>query len=132
MAIDIPDAWLASAAAGASASSVPAAPLTEAELDALDKALQPWDAFLAYVIKQAARDNQDPELRQRLFTLFLDSRYRLAAILAGEATTGGDPVRALFIEAWGELRTIEGLSVAAATSAMELALFRILSPPEPD
>ena len=106
LAIEIPDAWLASAATGASAPSAPAAPLTEAELEALDRALQPWDAFLAYVIKQAARDNDDPELRQRLFTLLLDSRYRLAAIVAGEATTSGDPVRALFIEAWGELRTI--------------------------
>jgi len=106
LAIEIPDAWLASAATGASAPSAPAAPLTEAELEALDRALQPWDAFLAYVIKQAARDNDNPELRQRLFTLLLDSRYRLAAIVAGEATTSGDPVRALFIEAWGELRTI--------------------------
>jgi hypothetical protein len=106
IAIDIPDAWLASAAAGATAPSPSAAPLTEAELDALDKALQPWDAFLAFVIKQAARDNDSPELRQRLFTLLLDSRYRLAAILSGDERMNGDPVRALFIEAWGELRTI--------------------------
>jgi len=106
VAIELPDAWLAPAGAGATAPSPPAAPLTEAELEALDKTLQPWDAFLAYVIKHAARDSEDPELRQRLFTLLLDSRYRLAAILAGEVTTSGDPVRALFIEAWGELRSI--------------------------
>jgi len=106
LALDLPDAWLASAAAGATAPSTPGAPLTEAELEALDRALQPWDAFLAYVIKQVARDNENPELRQRLFTLLLDSRYRLSAILAGEEAPAGDPVRALFIEAWGELRTI--------------------------
>ena len=104
VAINLPDAWLASGA-GASAPSLPAVPLTDAELDALDKTLQPWDAFLSYVIKHAARDS-DPELRQRLFTLLLDSRYQLAAVLAGEATTSGDPVRALFIDVWGELRSI--------------------------
>ena len=106
LAFEIPDAWLASAAAGATAPSAPAAPLTEAELEALDRALLPWDAFLAYVIKQLARESGDPQLRQRLFTLLLDSRYHLAAILSGEERTAGDPVRALFIESWSELRTI--------------------------
>jgi hypothetical protein len=110
LALDFPDAWLASssasAAAGASAPSASTAPLTEAELEALDRALQPWDAFLSHVIKQVARDNNDPALRQRLFTLLLDSRYRLAEIVAGDVVTSGDPVRALFLEAWGELRSI--------------------------
>src|SRR6185295_9281595 len=106
IAFEIPDAWLASAAAGATAPAASAAPLTEPELEALDKALQPWDAFLAYVIKQLARDSENPELRRRLFTLLLDSRYRLAALLAGEERTSGDPVRALFVETWGELRAI--------------------------
>jgi hypothetical protein len=106
VAIDIPDAWLASAAVGGTAPSAPAAPLTEAELEALDKALQPWDAFLVYVLKHAAQESNDPELRQRLFTLLLDSRYRLAAIVSGDEQTSGDPVRALFVEAWGELRSI--------------------------
>ena len=104
LAIDIPDAWLASAAAGATAPSSSTQPLTENELEALDRALQPWDAFLAYVIKQTARDN--PKLRQRLFTLLLDSRYRLAEILGGDTAPGPEPVRTLFIEAWGELHGI--------------------------
>src|SRR6185503_3481401 len=46
LAVAIPDTWLASAAAGASVPAATAAPLSEAELEALDKALQPWDAFL--------------------------------------------------------------------------------------
>ena len=106
VAINLPDAWLASVASGATAPSPAAAPLTEAELDALDKTLQPWDAFLAHVIKQVARDSENPELRHRLFTLLLDSRYRLAAVLSGDEQTSGDPVRALFIETWSELRSI--------------------------
>ncbi|TAK82606.1 MAG: lytic transglycosylase domain-containing protein [Betaproteobacteria bacterium] len=102
IAMDFPDAWLTAPPAPAAA----AAPLTEAELEALDKALQPWDAFLAYSIKQVALDSPDNALRKRLFTLLLESRYQLVAILAGEAPAGGDPVRALFIDAWSELRAI--------------------------
>jgi hypothetical protein len=102
IAIEIPDAWLTVP----SVASASTAPLTEAELDALDKALQPWDAFLAYSIKQIALDNEDAALRQRLFTLLLDSRYQLAAILSGETRTAGDPVRTLFIDAWNEMRAI--------------------------
>jgi hypothetical protein len=103
VAIELPDAWLAAAAPLAPASS---APLTEAELEALEQALQPWDAFLVYSVKQVALDSDDSLLRQRLFTLLLDSRYRLTQILTGEAPAAGDPLRELFVDAWSELRSI--------------------------
>lgn len=99
VSLAIPDAWLAAPAATTSA-----APLGQAELEALDRALQPWDAFLVYCLKQFALDHADPALRERLFTVLLESRYRLNAILAGEETTAGDPLQALFTDAWGELR----------------------------
>lgn len=118
IAIEIPDAWLA-APPPAIAST---APLTEAELDALDKALQPWDAFLVYSIKQVALDSEDSALRKRLFTLLLESRYQLAAILSGEAPTAGDPLRALFIDAWNELRTI--LADAQRDGVLDASLLR--------
>jgi hypothetical protein len=102
IAFELPDAWLTSRAAP----PAPAAPLTEAELEALERALEPWDAFLAYSLKEIALDSASEALRRRLFTLLLDSRYRLSAILAGEETTVGDPVRALFIDTWSELRSI--------------------------
>ena len=102
IAIELPDAWLAAPPPAAAST----APLTEAELDALDQAMQPWDAFLVYTVKQAALDSQDSELRKRLFTLLLDSRYRLTAILSGDEPAAGDPVRALFLDAWEELRAI--------------------------
>jgi hypothetical protein len=102
VAFEVPDAWLAAPPAAAS----PPAALTEAELEALDHALQPWDAFVAYTIKQLALDSADGALRRRLFTLLLDSRYRLAAILSGEEPAAGDPVRSLFVETWNELRAI--------------------------
>jgi hypothetical protein len=101
VSLQVPDAWLVAPPATTSA-----APLNEAELEALDRALQPWDAFLVYSLKQLALDNADPALRERLFTLLLESRYRLSAILAGEETTAGDPLQALFVDAWSELRKI--------------------------
>ncbi len=103
LAIAFPDAWLA-----APAQSGPAAPLSEAELEALDRALEPWDSFLVYSIKQLGLESSDAALRGRLFTLLLESRYRLSAILSGEERTAGDPLQALFADAWDELRGIVG------------------------
>jgi hypothetical protein len=102
VAVELPDAWLAASPAAS------AEPLSEAELEALDRALEPWDAFLVYAVKQLALDSPDPALRARLFTLLLDSRYRLSAILSGEERTAGDPLQALFVDAWTELRELIG------------------------
>jgi hypothetical protein len=98
--LELPDAWLTAPR------PTSAPPLTEAEIEALDTALRPWDAFLVYSIRQVARDGGDTALRKRLFTLLLESRYQLTAILAGEVVAVGDPLRALFVGAWDELRTI--------------------------
>ena len=110
IAIELPQAWVPAPAASASAAppAIAAAPLTQAELDALERALQPWDAFLVYSVKQLALDDADPALRARLFTLLLESRYRLSAMLSGEERPEGDPLRALFVDAWTELRGIIG------------------------
>ena len=97
VALEVPDLWLAVA---------PAAPLSAAELEALEKALEPWDAFLVTILRQVAIDGEDSALRRRLFTLLLDSRYQLSAILSGDAVASGDPLRALFLETWSELRAI--------------------------
>ncbi len=98
--LEIPDAWRAPPPPASGA------PLTEAELEALEQALEPWDAFLVYVLRQVALDGEDSALRQRLFTLLIDSRYQLSALLSGDATSAGDPVRALFLDTWSELRAI--------------------------
>ena len=102
VALDIPQAWRRPVPPPA----VATAPLTEAELEALDAALQPWDAFLAYCLKQIALDSEDAALRRSMFDLLLESRYRLSEILSGEVRVSGDPVRELFLEAWSELRAI--------------------------
>src|SRR3954470_10101928 len=122
VALELPDAWLAPPATAAASG----APLTEAEMDALDTALEPWDAFLVYIVRQAALDGQDGELRRRLFTLLLDSRYQLVSILSGEAQTAGDPLRALFLSTWSDLRTMLSEAQRAGTlppSLLRYALF---------
>jgi Transglycosylase SLT domain len=100
--VEIADAWLAPPPAATTS----AAPLTEAELEALEKALEPWDAFLVYALREIAIDAKSEAFRKRLFTLLLDSRYRLAEILAGDAVAQGDPARALFIDTWNDLHAI--------------------------
>jgi hypothetical protein len=118
IAMEVPDAWLA---APAPAPAVSGAQLTEAEVEALEKALEPLDAFLVYAIRQIASDSTSAELRQRLFTLLLDSRYQLSELLSGDAT-GGDPVRALFLDTWNQLRTI--LADAQRDGALDPSLLR--------
>ena len=122
IAIELPDAWLAAPAQANMPGAASAAPLTEAELDALEQALQPWDAFLVYSIRQVALDSEDSALRRRLFTLLLDSRYRLTQILSGEAPAAGDPLRELFVDAWNELRTI--LADARRDGVLDASLLR--------
>ena len=125
IALEVPDAWLAapSAGAGQTAEAAPAAaPLTESEIEALEKALEPLDAFLVYAIRQIATDSKSPELRQRLFTLLLDSRYELSAILSGDTPAGPDPVRTLFIDTWNQLRGI--LADAARDGTLDPSLLR--------
>lgn len=88
-------------------SAQPEAPLSPAELEAFQQALERWDAFLVFVIKGVGTDVADPHIREELFEMLLTSRYALLPILAGEVATGeGDPVRRLFLETWKRLRDI--------------------------
>ncbi|MCK9295560.1 MAG: lytic transglycosylase domain-containing protein [Desulfobulbaceae bacterium] len=83
------------------------APLDSAELESFEKVLEPWDAFLVFVIKSAGADFVDTKMREQLFDLLLTSRYQLLPILAGEVSlAAGDPLRNLFVDAWHQLRLI--------------------------
>lgn len=86
---------------------LPQAPLSPEEVEAFQQALEPWDAFLVFVIKSAGAELVDIEMREQLFDLLLTSRYELLPILAGEAAVNsGDPLRLLFTDAWQQLRLI--------------------------
>lgn len=85
----------------------PQEPLTLDEIEGLQKLFEPLDAFLVFVVKSTGADFSDPQLRSQLFDLLITNRYKLLAILAGEIPVDTtDPLRDLFIEAWGQLRTI--------------------------
>src|SRR5207249_590498 len=85
---------------------VPEAPLTPEELQRWQAALESWDAFLVFVIKDLGLSGRDPTVRNELFDLLLTSRYELLAALAGEPQPGVDPVRRLFLHAWDRLHDV--------------------------
>lgn len=82
----------------------PVAPLNEAELAAWTQSLDEWDAFLVFAIKQLGLTTNDPQIRDDLLNLLLDSRFRLVqALTIPPATPGPDPVRLLFLQTWSRL-----------------------------
>jgi len=81
-----------------------AAPLKPEENAAWNNALDNWDAFLVFVIKQIGETVSDPDVRNELLNILLDSRQRLVAALGQpQRVTGADPVRLLFLEEWSRL-----------------------------
>ena len=57
--------------------SVSTAPLSPAEIAAWQDELDNWDAFLVFAIKQIGLTLPNQQMRDQLFTLLMDSRYRL-------------------------------------------------------
>ncbi len=87
-------------------SSVPVQ-LTPQELAAFEKKLDQWDSFLVFAIKQMGTSANDPQLRDDLLALLIDSRHRLVDALAHPPPAGGpDPIRLLFLDEWQRLGEI--------------------------
>jgi Transglycosylase SLT domain len=81
-----------------------AAPLAAHEIAAWNTALENWDAFLVFAIKQIGTTVSDPKVRNELFDILLDSRQRLVAALGQPlAVNSPDPVRLLFLDEWTRL-----------------------------
>jgi hypothetical protein len=77
---------------------------TAAELEAFEKALDEWDAFLVFAVKQLGESIGDRQLRDELLNILVQSRYRLVDALAHPgAASEPDPVRALFLDTWKKL-----------------------------
>ena len=92
------------------ASETPTQP-TPAELEAFEKQLDEWDAFLVFAVKQLGSVVGDRQFRSELLEVLLTSRYRLTQALASPPSAAGpDPVRTLFVDTWQKL----GLAVRAA------------------
>ena len=84
----------------------PPAPLTEEERARWHAALERWDAFLVFVVKRLGLEHSHPAVLEGLFEIFLNGRHRLTDVLDAGPTRGEDPVRALFLESWSELRAV--------------------------
>src|SRR5207249_2486438 len=81
-------------------------PLNPEELERWQAALERWDAFLVFVIKDLGLAGGDPPVRSELFDLLLTSRHELLAALAAEPHPGVDPVRQLFLQTWDRLHAV--------------------------
>jgi hypothetical protein len=115
-------------------SVAPRQTLTQADLDAWENALDAWDAFVVFAVKQLGASIADQPTREELLDLLLDSRHRLVKVLAQPQPGGGpDPVRLLFIDTWSRFgrivqraaergllgnRTLEFLSFISAGDAL--------------
>ncbi|MGH8659284.1 MAG: lytic transglycosylase domain-containing protein [Gammaproteobacteria bacterium] len=121
LALDVPDVLLEAPPL----STQPEPPLSAEEIEARQQALERWDAFLVFVIKDLGGNMvEDPQIRDKLFDLLLFSRYRFLKILGGEPARG-DPVRALFLEAWKRLSAI--VAEAARRGLLDNKLLRYVT-----
>jgi hypothetical protein len=84
----------------------PPAPLTAEERARWHAALDRWDAFLVFVVKRLGLERAHPAVLEGLFEIFLNARHRLAGVIDEGPRPGEDPVRALFLESWAELRAV--------------------------
>ncbi|MGR6034838.1 MAG: transglycosylase SLT domain-containing protein [Candidatus Nitrosoglobus sp.] len=77
--------------------------LSAEELQRWEMVWRYWDAFLTFVIKHAAAESQLEELRLTLLEILLDARYDIEKALTSSTRGTPDPVRVLFLRAWGRL-----------------------------
>ncbi len=81
----------------------PAPRLTHEELQRFLPQLQRLDAFVTYLVKQAADEHGAEALADELLEVLIDARHRIVATLAQDSAPGTDPVRGLFFEVWTRL-----------------------------
>ena len=80
--------------------------LREHEMQQLEQRCRNWDAFLTFVIKEAATATRSEELRAALLEILLDARYQIKSILAEPQQSETDPVKQLFIRSWERLMPV--------------------------
>jgi septal ring-binding cell division protein DamX len=80
--------------------------LNEHEIQQLEQRYQSWDAFLTFVIKEAATATRSEEYRSTLLEILLDARYQLKSILGEPQQNASDPVKQLFVRSWERLMPV--------------------------
>ncbi|MCW5892454.1 MAG: transglycosylase SLT domain-containing protein [bacterium] len=117
VALDVEDA--------APAPPSPEPALSPEERARWEEALDRWDAFLVFVVKDLGGLDDTPALRDALFDLLMRSRHELVGVLAVGPLPGADPVRGLFLDAWNRLRPI--VREAALAGRLEAHALRYLA-----
>jgi hypothetical protein len=102
------------------AAPTPEPTLTPEELQRWEEALDHWDAFFTFVIKQFGNDTSAQDLRQAFFEVLMDSRYDLLQALAPPYPGAPDPTKQLFLEAWARLVPVVRHSAATLPGATAL------------
>ncbi len=80
--------------------------LSAEELARWNAAWEHWDAFLTFVVKQAAGDARLDGQRQALLDVLIEARYELVEALAPAHAGAPDPIRPLFFSAWTRLAPV--------------------------
>jgi len=80
--------------------------LNAAEMEQLGQTVRTWDAFLTFVVKQAAIATHSEALRSALLEILLDARYEMKAVLVSDADGSSDPVKKLFVRSWERLEPV--------------------------
>ncbi|MDH3880864.1 MAG: DUF4403 family protein, partial [Desulfobacteraceae bacterium] len=80
--------------------------LSEHEMQQLEQRYRNCDAFLTFVIKEAATATRSEELRAALLEILLDARYQFKSILGEPSQSATDPVKQLFIRSWERLKPV--------------------------
>jgi hypothetical protein len=75
-------------------------------LDMRKRQLERWDAFLTFVIKTLARNNNPGPMRQALLGILLDARHAIIEQMVLLPQQAQDPVPRLFVRTWEQLKTI--------------------------
>ncbi len=102
-------------------------PLGFEEMEKLQHAFEPLDAFLVFVVKKLSADLGHSLHEEQLFDLLITSRYQLLMILTGQTPAdAGDPLRVLFVDIWEHLRPIIESSTGK-NSLMQKQLLRYMS-----
>ncbi len=80
--------------------------LTPAQVARWQAALERWDGFLVFAVKDLGVVQADAAARQELLDLLLAARHDLVDVLGRGPEPGVDPVRQLFLSVWQGLRPI--------------------------
>jgi hypothetical protein len=104
VALDVPP--------GAPPPPAPERALTPDELRRWELALDQFDGFLAFLIKDLGGGSTDPAVQDDLLDLLVSARREILGVLARGPTPGVDPIRPLFLGVWERLRGILRRAVA--------------------